>query len=259
MRITASFATRTNTREFAKPNEDYVICDEQHGIFMVLDGITRVHAEYADGGSAAADVSRLFAHEVHKHLLEAAPREDELLDAVKAAMAAGNREIARYRRRKPLDVWQFYPGTLGIIAVQCGDKLYVVYAGDCLGAHLRGEEMHLFGEQATLKQVDRLRPTKAQRYELYCNHPENELAYAVFNGDEEAMELIDHTVLSLQAGDTVLLVSDGLAPYVRHTSADVLRRLGCEQMLSASEAFDVPPYAEYADDKSVIRLVCTAG
>ena len=91
-------------------------------------------------------------------------------------------------------------------------------------------------------------------YDHYCNHPESPLGYGIFNGDASMAALLDQGVLQIAPGDTVILCTDGLAPYLCNTDVGTLQTLTTEEMLDASVAYDVPPYASYADDKTVIKL-----
>jgi serine/threonine protein phosphatase PrpC len=251
-------ATRQNTRDFSKPNEDFLLTDEENGIFIILDGITRVHAEYDEipGYSAAAEVNKLFSDVVYGYIKANLTKRD-IRKVITDAMILGNQKIAQFRTQKPLDQWQFYPGTLGIVCVLRGRKLHYAYVGDCLGMLLRGSTKIFFGEQQTVKASDLHKPTKAERYDLYCNHPENELSYAIFNGDDTTAAGIESGWLDLYENDRVFLVSDGVAPYIRYENAAAMKDLTAQQILEASTKYDLPPYAKYADDKTAIVLQFT--
>ena len=41
MKYRVETATKKNTKEFDKPNEDYFLVDRNNGIFIILDGVTR--------------------------------------------------------------------------------------------------------------------------------------------------------------------------------------------------------------------------
>ncbi|MBR6594314.1 MAG: hypothetical protein IKK83_03935 [Clostridia bacterium] len=254
-RIIAEHATRANTRDLKKPNEDKIIADEENGIYILLDGITRPHGEYEQSPyqSAACRVNEVFADAVYRRLL-ARGTEESVRQALRSAVELGNAAIADYRGVKTEEEWQFYPATLGIIAVTEGDKLCYYCAGDCLGVLLRGSSRLLFGRQQVLEAVDMLGVTKKERYGLYCNKPRNKLSYAVFNGDSVAAEGGECSFITLYPGDTVLLASDGIAGYLKYERVDVLRASSTAEMLDASTEYDRPPFAKYADDKSVIKL-----
>ena len=255
IRYCASSALLINNRGLQKPNEDYVLIDEKHNIFILLDGITRVHQEYLDrpGHSAACDVNRIFAETVHQYLVKHAaqmPAGQLLFEAAKH----GNQALIEYRQQRTLEQWQFYPGTLGIIGLLQADRFYYLYVGDCLGTLIRnGAKLH-FGQQGSSEALELMKVSKSQRYDLYCNHPEHPLGYGIFNGDSQACELFEQSHLSLMPGDTVILSTDGVARYIRYAKGCVLMGQTPEQMLEASQACDEPPFAKYADDKAIIKL-----
>lgn len=248
-------ATRINSRGLGKPNEDYVLADRDNHIFFLLDGITRVHQEYVDspGKSAACDVNEIFSREAHRYMVThmAQEKPDELL---RSAAIAGNAALVPYRSQRPLREWQFYPGTLGILALIRENRLYFLYTGDCQGTLIRqGGKLH-FGQQEQNGALELMKISKSDRYDLYCNHPSHPLSYGIFNGDADAVPLFQQSSLALEPGDTVILCSDGIRSYIRYAKSEVLRSQSPEEMIEASCRFDVPPFAAYADDKAVIKL-----
>ncbi len=249
------YASVPHARELSKPNEDRVLADAEKGIFIVLDGVTRVHDEYAQAPftSAAGEVSDLFLKEVHRYLAEHIDEENKQT-LLEKALALGNCKIAEYRAGKSLADWVFYPATLGIVSLLCGRTLHYAYAGDCLGLLLRGNGKTLFGRQLTLQAVDLHGVSKKERYEVYCNHPENPLSYAVFNGDETAMDGVEYSSITLCKGDTVLLASDGVARYLQYEKNATLLAQTAQEIIEASVKYDLPPFATYSDDKALIKL-----
>lgn len=247
--------TRINNRGLGKPNEDFFFVDRERHVFILLDGITRVHKEYQEipGRSAACDVGEIFLNTARDYI--AAHRNDQAPEALlRNAALLGNAAIVPYRRQKELAQWQYYPGVLGILAVLEGDRLHYAYVGDSISVHIRGSEKTYFGCQEQLETIAKLRTTKAEMYANYCNHPENPLGYGIFNGDESVSPLLEQGVITLQPGDTVIFSSDGLTQYLRHTDAAVLAGATVEEMMDASVIYDQPPYASYADDKAAIKL-----
>ena len=251
----ATSATAAHKRDLQKPNEDRLICDPEHGIFIVLDGVTRVHKEYDQRPyeSAAADVAELFLREAYAAMLADLqnPEPEALL---KNAIRKANEAIRPYRAQKTEDQWGFYPSATGFLSLLRGNRLHYAAAGDCIGVLLRGSAKQLLGCQWQLAAVDKLQVTKQERYSRYCNHPESPLCYAVFNGDEIVPELATYSYLDLHPGDTLLLASDGLANYLKFEPSAALRSQTPQEMLTLSEKFDQPPYANYADDKTVIKI-----
>lgn len=253
--LRAEYATEPHKRQLQKPNEDRLFCDEEKGIFIVLDGVTRVHAEYefSPYESAAAEVGEIFIKAVKEYIYAHLDCESEkaiLIEAVRV----GNRKIKEYREKKTADEWIFYPSTLGIISLYRDGRLHYVAVGDCLGVLLRGRSKILFGRELSLAAVDLLAVSKAERYALYCNHPETKLSYTVFNGDDQVMDTIDYSYIDLHEDDTLILATDGISEYLRYEKAEVLREQTPRQMIDNSAEFDKPPFAKYADDKTLIKI-----
>lgn len=253
--VNAAYATAPNQRGLQKPNEDRLLCDAKHGIFIVLDGVTRVHEEYAQRPyeSAAADVADLFLEAVYNALLadlQALDPEALLKNAIRTA----NKKILPYREQKTETQWGFAPSTTGLICLLRDSTLYYAAAGDCIGLLLRGSGKQLFGCQWQLEAVDKLQVTKQERYSRYCNHPESPLCYTVFNGDPSVADTATYSYLELHRGDTLLLASDGLANYLKYEPLTKLRSQTPTEMIADSAAYDQTPFESYADDKTIIKL-----
>jgi len=254
MKYTYEFSSAKHKRDIPKPSEDRVFVDGDRGIFVVLDGITRLHSEYeADPGkSAVCDVNEIFLGAVIEYLSANIDGDPELI--LRAAARLGNEGIREYRKGKTLSEWGFYPGTLGVIAILRGSRLHFLCAGDCIAAVVRKTSRLFFGAEPALEAIDKDKPSKEDRYRLYCNHPESPLGYTIFNGDEGAQETACYSYIDLSCGDRVLMASDGISSLVKYERISALKALSAEEMIAASARFDVPPFAEYADDKSIIVI-----
>jgi serine/threonine protein phosphatase PrpC len=251
----ASCALQINNRGLNKPNEDFLLVDDRNHIFIILDGITRVHQEYTDrpGESAACDVNRIFSETAYRYLLENLHTQspDALLFQ---AAAEGNRALVAYRQQRSPEQWQFYPGTLGILCLLQGDRLHYLYVGDCQGTLLRRSTKLHFGQQGSSEALELMKISKQDRYAIYCNHPEHPLGYGIFNGDSEATALFEQASIRVQPGDQILLSTDGAAKYIRYAKAAALSSRTPEQIIADSQVYDQPPFAKYADDKGIIKL-----
>ena len=249
------FASAPHERELDKPNEDKLLVDKENGIYIILDGVTRPHAEYeaTPFESSALDVGNIFLDEIYGYIKEhiSDPDPKEILES---AVMLGNRKIKEYREKKSLEEWEFYPSTLGIISILRDGTLHYLCVGDCLGVLIRGSAKILFAKQLSLEAVDLHNVTKKQRYDVYCNHPKNHLSYTVFNGDEVVMDALDYSFIDIHEGDVLFLASDGLASYLKFEKAKDLIAQGANEIRSLSGKYDLPPYAEYADDKTLIKL-----
>ena len=105
LNLNITSATRQNTRDFSKPNEDFLLADKENGIFILLDGITRVHAEYDEipGYSAASEVNQLFCHAVYEHIKTNLTKRD-IRKVITSAIILGNQKITRFREQKSLEM-----------------------------------------------------------------------------------------------------------------------------------------------------------
>ena len=253
--VTASYGTAPHRRQLQKPNEDRLLCDPDNGIFIVLDGVTRVHAEYIENPyeSAAADVAEQFLGAVYEEILQRL-HEPEPEALLRAAIHTANNKLATYRAQKNEAQWGFYPSAAGVITLLRDNTLYYAAAGDCIGVLLRGSGKQLFGCQWQLEAVDTLQLTKQERYSRYCNHPDHPLSYTVFNGDAFVGDTVIYSWLDLHRGDTVLLATDGLSDHLKYEEIAKLRSQTPAEMLDASACYDHPPFGTYADDKTVIKL-----
>jgi serine/threonine protein phosphatase PrpC len=255
-------AVRANDRRLSdsgnclKPCEDCVICDPVHGTFIVLDGITRVHKEYsaAPGKSAACDVNEIFVGAVMRYIADN-HRELDAEKLLRGAVKSGNDRIREFRSQKSLNTWGFYPGTLGIIALIRGARLHYICAGDCVGMILRGNTKICFGEQLSLAALEIKKISKKDRYDIYCNHPENKLSYTIFNGDECVPDSCEYANIDLQQGDIVVLASDGIKNYLKYEFVDVIKTTSADRLIDLSMEYDAVPFGTYSDDKSLLKFI----
>jgi serine/threonine protein phosphatase PrpC len=254
MQFLVSADTQINNRNIGKPNEDLILADQVHQVYFVLDGITRVHREYGEqpGYSAALEAGQIFSSTAHSYMLAHTDLPAEQL--LRQAAAAGNRALRPFRQQRSADQWQFYPGTLGILALVRAGVLHYVYNGDCMATLIRKGQKYHFARQEQTKKLEEMHISKAERYAIYCNHPEHPMGYGIFNGDEEMSQLLGYGSLPLFPGDVILLCTDGLGEYVLRTDGNILSVQTPRQIIEASTIYDIPPYATYADDKSILRI-----
>ena len=255
MKFSVETVSCINKRDIQKPNEDVIVADADRGIFILLDGVTRPHEEYREvpGASAARDASTVFAREAYAYLKEHS-REKDKECLLRDAAACANSHLLSLRSGKSLAQWEFYPATLGILALIDDGVLHYLTVGDCMGVLFRGSSRILFGKEFSLEGVDLLRPSKAERYEKYCNQHPGFLSYTVFNGDESAPASAEYSFLRLEKGDTVLFATDGVGEMVKFEKQNVLTTASLEDLLVLSGKFDTDPFGKYADDKSMIRI-----
>lgn len=255
MKYTFDYCSVKHKRNLKKPSEDALYIDSERGIFILLDGVTRPHSEYdaAPYESAVCEVNKLFVSSVTEYLNF--HLNDEDAEAVlRTAVRLGNEKISEYREIKSQSEWSYYPGTLGIISILRGSRLYYLSVGDCVGALIRSGSKLFFGTEMALDAISLNKPTKEERYRLYCNRPENPFSYTIYNGDVGVENTACFSYIDLAPGDFVILASDGISSFVKYEKAAALVNMSAEQMVAESEKFDTPPYADYADDKSIALI-----
>lgn len=252
-KLSVDYGSIPHNRKIAKPNEDKLIVDEENKIFILLDGITRPHSEYEmrPNKSYAKDYSEEFADSAYTyivtHMDELEP-EELLTNAVKTA----NNKLCRMKAK--IGECEFYPGTLGIISIIKDERLHYVCVGDSLAVLIRKTSRLVFGRELPLEAVDLHNVSKAIRYETYCNHPENHLSYTIFNGDDVVMDGLEYSFIDLCESDVLFLGSDGIGSCLKYEKIQDLKVMTVEEIFKLSEKYDIPPYAEYADDKTLIKL-----
>lgn len=253
--FSAETITCTNKRNMQKPNEDVVVADVDNGIYILVDGITRPHSEYSNTSetSAALMASQIFAKVAHEYIL-AHLREENKERLLRDAAAHANLSIKQFRSKKSLEEWNFYPATLGIVALIDKGVLHYLAVGDCIGVLLRSSSRMLFAKEFAMDGVDLIAPTKSDRYEKYCNHQPEFLAYSVFNGDSQVHEHAEYSYFHIAKGDVIMFATDGLSDLVKFEKQNTLRSATVEELILISKKYDVSPFAHYADDKSMIRV-----
>ncbi len=256
--LSCDAATQVNRRGLQKPNEDYYIADPEQGIFLILDGVTRPHGEYpAVTESHALAVSKRFAEVVYGQVVQGHHkiRTNKQAKAVLAeAFAAGNRAILQYNQSLSLEAGSFPPGTVAFLGVIVGARLHYAFIGDCLGLLLRDGQRIQLGEQQTKPAFLAGKTDKAELYGSICNNPEHPLGYGVLTGDVRAEQFVRCSCIQLENQDVLLLSTDGMDNYLRYAPCQELCSLSAKELLLASGQYDVPPYAKYADDKTVLKI-----
>ena len=253
MKYIVQSAVKKNSKPF-KPMEDFCICDEENGIFIVTDGVTQSvedYALYTDQSDAGA-VAELSARTVHETLLTHGNSEQSLIDGARLAIE----RVAEYNKTAKAS---FPPATCMVAACLNGDRLSFAYVGDSVIYLLRGSaKIQLAEEQTRLPSLyRRLSGVKTTKREMYDNHTNNinsPMGYGVILGDMRAMDFFHTASIRLEPGDRVIVSSDGIDSYLLFTPFEQIKPLSPEEMLTASAPYDNPPFADFADDKSIITI-----
>lgn len=253
MKYIVQSAVKKNSREH-KPMEDFCLCDAERGIFIITDGVTQSAEDYAlyIGLSDAGAVADLTARSVHDALITGGKSEQSLLEGALLAI----RRVAEYNKTSKTS---YPPATCMVAACLDGDRLHFAYIGDSVIFLLRGSAKIQLAEQqtsalATYRRLSGEKISKQYLYDNITNNIESPLGYGVILGDPRAMDFLHTASIRLEPGDRIIISSDGLDSYLLFTPFEEIKTLSPEEMLPRSVRYDEPPYAAYADDKSIIII-----
>lgn len=240
--IASSFA---NTKNINKPNEDYYLCDDKNGIYILVDGVSRdkINGIYPNP-SPALEVSKLFVNEAYDYIVRYQNLYDRNEYLLQKAMINGNSAIKAYNE---CYMWEndFFPGTVGIIVFLKEGKLYYSYIGDCYGI-LIGKQKRIFTKCQT-KEIARHKKEYSSieiRNDI-CNNVKHPCAYGVLNGDVRAKDFMISGVINTKAYDEVILCSDGFSDVVTQFSGLEMKEMSIEEMNEAGNL---------QDDKTIIQI-----
>jgi PPM family protein phosphatase len=186
----------TDTGRVRQNNEDALLVGEgeDETLFVVADGI---------GGFEAGEVASSLAVDVLKNL-----QPDE---SFKAAIAEANRRIVAAGRG---DEKLSGMGTT-VVAIRFGGTqrepvAEVAHVGDSRAYLMRGGDMNAITEDHSL--VAELVRSGDLTRDQAAEHPQKNLITRALGADEEVD--VDTTILTIEAGDRILLCSDGLSDMV---------------------------------------------
>jgi protein phosphatase len=183
-------------------NEDRFVADPYHHVYLVADGM---------GGQEYGERASGLAAEIIPRVVQAclAQREDPS-QAVQHALAEANAAIVTAGRDQPAGRRM---GTTAVVAVQNADCFYVAGLGDSRAYLIRGNRV----EQLTVDHsvAEALRANGTLTEEQARNSPWQHVLYR-FLGCAEMSEGAEVRPFTPQAGDRLLLASDGLTNHVSH-------------------------------------------
>lgn len=199
--LTMTIYSKTDTGKVRSSNQDAV----SSGVFeggawgVVCDGM---------GGANGGDIASSKAVEIIGGMLtqelDGELSGSEVRRIIEEAVSQANREIYAMARE---DITLAGMGTTVVCAVVIGDTLYVAHAGDSRAYLLNSSRINLLTRDHSMVQelvnLGRLTEEEAR------NHPRKNVitrALGVYTDIE-----VDHTECTLEAGDMVLLCSDGLS------------------------------------------------
>lgn len=245
------------------PQEDSLLADENKGIFLVADGVTRTAggAGYPRPSPAKIAADRLLAT-VHRELAKTAYTEDNF----RAACRVGNEEVRRVNQE--LGLWEncdwlekdLAGAVFAGLLVRNTDFVWG-FLTDCGVARLSPQGEILWITPDRLKPVRRYFPpppkTKERQITIrrdFRNQPAAglERTYGVFTGEDNAMPYLEIGTQSYNPSDVLLVYSDG----VRHLiDQPDFRALLLHSNAAALEKYiRQPAHCPHPDDKTIIVI-----
>ena len=183
-------------------NEDCYVADPERQLFLVADGMGGQERGEQASGMAATIIPRVIQDRLAAH--------DEAGEAVRRALAEANQAIVDAGRDQPLGRRM---GTTAVLAVQQQDQVYVAGLGDSRAYLIRGDRVEQLTVDHSVAQAlvssGVLSPEEAR------NSPWQHVLYR-FLGCAEMNEGAEVRPLTPEAGDRLLLASDGLTNHVTH-------------------------------------------
>jgi len=188
----------TNVGRVRKSNEDVFYCDDERGIFIVVDGM---------GGHNAGEVAARIAVDTVKQVLcESIDCAEERL---RRAIIKANNEI--YARSESNPDWQGMQCVLTAAVIE-GDMLTIGHVGDTRLCKIRGGEIRKVTRDHSpvgiLEELDQISEIEAMRLPNR-NEVLKSLGSEIRAENDQGFADIDRE--EIQVGDAILLCSDGLS------------------------------------------------
>lgn len=211
MRIKIDSASIANTKGINKPNEDYYLYNEDKGLVILLDGVSRdkENGVYPNP-SPALEVSKILAGYCMNRAEEMLSEKMVLSsNDLKRILSDGNVKILDYNKRLDHD---FPAGTVGIFVYFHDHVMEYAYIGDCFGKYLHDQNETQFTEIQTKEVAAHKKElTTVQIRKEICNNYLHPYGYGVLDGNPGATDFIMTGSIRLLDRDTVFLYSDGAA------------------------------------------------
>jgi len=219
----ADFVIRVGSRSARgrRPNnEDSYVADDKRHVFLVADGMGGQDCGERASTLAAEIIPRVVQDQLAAHTEPGKAVQHALHEAHQAIMTAGSQQSAARRM-----------GTTAVLALQQEDQLFVAGVGDSPAYLIRGDRV----DQLTIDHTvaDALARNGTITSDQARQSPWRNVLYR-FLGCSEMTEDPEVRPLHLEAGDRLLLASDGLSNFI---SPDDLRA-GAQEKLHPQEWAD---------------------
>jgi len=235
--------TCRNSKGEDKPNEDLVVFDEQLGVGMVLDGVSRDRENgiYPDP-SPAETATHLFAETVVRAALKS---NLSGIGKIQKIVCQGNKELKKYNDKLQ---HKFPAGTVGIVFVLENDKIHYGYVGDCYGALIRNGMMRIFTECQTSQVAQHKKNFSSDeiRFDI-CNHISHPCGYGVWDGNKGAMDFVKYGTISVIQGDVLLIYTDGMEKEIENKEVAYIKNAPLDDLVAGITDKDL-------DDRTCMRI-----
>lgn len=192
-------------------NEDRYVVDPKHHLFLVADGMGGQELGEQASGLAAEIIPKVVQARLAAH--------DQADEALRRALAEANQAIVHAGRHQPLGRRM---GTTAVLAVQMDDRVYVAGLGDSRAYLVRGDRVEQLTVDHSVAQALVMNGTLTPEQ---ARHSPWQHVLHKFLGCAEMSEGADVRPFAPEAGDRLLLASDGLT---NHIAEDDLRE-GAQQ------------------------------
>ena len=202
-------AWKTDKGKIKKVNEDSLLADQESGLFLLADGMSRPCA-----GKVASSIAVQQAHSFLKGKIENAVNDDDILELMRQAVIHAHEAVRNASKKNP--AYKGMGTTLLVLFIK-DETAYVIHVGDSRAYRLRRRLEHITKDHA-LENEDH---HGAMLRELFFLHKARVLTQAV--GPSKKLACDEHRV-SFHQGDYLLLCSDGLT--------DMISNDGIEQIIT---------------------------
>jgi serine/threonine protein phosphatase PrpC len=199
----AEFVIRVGSRTaqgLRANNEDCFVVDREHNLFLVADGM--------GGQDRGEQASNLAAEIIPRVVQDRLAAREDISRAVQHALAEANQAIVQAGRGQPEGRRM---GTTAVLAVRQADRMYVAGLGDSRAYLVRGDRVEQLTVDHSVAQA--LEASGTLTAEQARRSPWQHVLYK-FLGCAEMAEGADVRPFTPEAGDRLLLASDGLTNFI---------------------------------------------
>jgi protein phosphatase len=201
----AEFVIRVGSRTtqgLRSNNEDSFVVDRDHRLFLVADGM--------GGQDRGEQASSLAAQIIPRVVQDRLAAQEDVSQAVQRALAEANQAIVQAGQGQPEGRRM---GTTAVVAVRQADRVYVAGLGDSRAYLVRGDRVEQLTVDHSVAQA--LEASGTLTAEQARHSPWQHVLYK-FLGCAEMSEGADVRPFVPEAGDRLLLASDGLTNFISH-------------------------------------------